>query len=145
MRRRLALLAVLIIAGVFFSVMRPPSTAFGESISPQMLSEIAEDRVFSGAQYPAVVYIHADWCADCPAMEARLKEPDAASSLKRFHSFQLDATSSSVWPALTSMGIESVPALIVLEKRDARIHRRTLAAYSRMPAAALLSFLDFKP
>lgn len=145
--RRLALFAVLILAGVFFAVMRPPATGFGRSISMEEFLRMESGSLFSAesASDPAIVYVHADWCADCTAMEARLKEPDAARSLARFQKYQLDATSASVWPDLARLGIESVPSLIVLEKHQARVHRRSLAAYSRMPSAALLSFLDFAP
>ena len=145
--RRLALLAALLLAGLFFAVMRPPASSFGESISLEAFQKMAEPEISSveTGSYPAIVYIHADWCADCTDMEARLKEPDAARSLKRFRKYQLDATSASVWPALTHIGIESVPALIVLEEYQGHVRRRPLAAYSRMPAAALLSFLDFVP
>lgn len=145
MRRRAAFLGGVLLCGVFFSVMRPPETRFGEELSPGALSNLLHplpgSEPSSENSVPSVIYIHAEWCADCTAFEARLRKSDAESALKRFRRYQFDATAASVWPFLASAGIESVPAMFILEGKQSR----ALAAYSRMPSEALIGFLDGMP
>lgn len=146
MRRRAAVLGGIALCGLFFAVMRPPASRFGEDLSLEAFERLARPAAAPGGMSsahfaPAVVYVHAEWCADCAAFEARLRKPDAASALKRFHRYQFDATSESVWPFLVGAGIQSVPALFIVDGT----RRRALASYSRMPAEALLGFLDGRP
>lgn len=140
------LFAAIVVAGLFFAVMRPPESRFGDVLEPEELS-----RMLAGAaprSVPVLIYVHADWCADCPDFESRMREPDLEKSFQRFAKYHYNATSAAAWPPLAALGIESVPALIAIEYADGRAQapvRRVLAAYSRIPVSALKSFLETKP
>lgn len=138
--------------------MRPPESSFGDSIEPDALSGIISPA--QPESRPILIYVHADWCADCPDFEKRLAQPNVQTALVRFKKFHYNATAASAWPALAALGIESVPALIVIEAaprkpgaggsgsdaaHSPRGARRVLAAYSRIPESVLQSFLEAEP
>lgn len=89
---------------------------------------------------PAVYYISAAWCFECPQFERDiLKNAEVKELLKGYAKFKIDATADpGVWPALASFNIDSVPTLIVHDSGGIRI----LRASGLLPLSAVTSFLQ---
>ena len=104
----------------------------------------------SASKRPALVYVHAAWCAPCRRLEREtFADPAVAARLGRFARTKLtfddyDRThrlgayrlSEAAWAA--HLGAETTPALIVLAPDGSILARQT----GFLPPAGLLPILD---
>lgn len=88
---------------------------------------------------PAVYYISAAWCFECPQFEKDvLRNSEVTSILKGYAKYKIDATRDpGMWPTLAAFNIDSVPTLIVHDQNGIRI----LRASGLLPLTAVTSFL----